>query len=548
MRKHTASARSRIVGWMMLLVGAAIAAPTVAITVLWQAQMDARVDEQLLHEVDNLRAFAGKGRGESGQPYTDGAALLTDFMSNNLPNREETYFSIVDGRADRRSGVDPPIKLDENPDVVRKLAMLGSTKTQTGWLDTSEGRVRYGVVPVRVAGDTRDVRLVLIEFRDRQLAEVRWVAKMLLATGLGALVFAGMTSWLVAGRVLAPIRLVRQTAARISESDLTQRLDVRGHDDVAALAHTFNRMLDRLEQAFTAQRRFLDEVGHELRTPITVIRGHLELMDGVPAGGARGVGPSGWDGSQVPVLDSWQPWPEGIGELGEQDRAATRALVLDELDRMSRIVDDLLTLAKAERPDFLSIGETNLTDLIVDVVAKARALGNRHWRVAAVAEATVLVDGQRLTQGLIQLAANAVRHTLDGDLIEMGSTVRDERILLWVRDTGPGVGPMDKERIFNRFAQANLVGTAKKTGSGQAGTGIGLGLAIVREIAEAHGGTAWVEDAQTGGARFVLDLPAYYPWEEGQHASDSHSGGRSGNRLFRGKGLKGIWVRYLSGG
>ncbi|MGX2994546.1 sensor histidine kinase [Streptomyces sp. JNUCC 64] len=535
---------------MMLLVGAAIAAPTVGLIVVWQAQLDAKLDEQLQREVANLRHFA-KHTDNNGQRWTDGSVLLTRFMTTNLPNREETFFSIVDGRADRRSSVTPPLRLDNRPEVVRQLAALDNSKTQTGWLDTEKGRVRYGVVPVRVKGDPQDVRLVLIEFRDRQLVEQRRLAKMLLATGLGALVFAGLASWVVAGRVLAPVRLVRQTAARISESDLTQRLTVTGHDDVAALAHTFNRMLDRLEQAFTAQRRFLDEVGHELRTPITVVRGHLELMDGVTAtgGGVRGGTPGGpaWEG-QVPVLDAWSPWNGGPRELGPEERAATRALVLDELDRMSRIVDDLLTLAKAERPDFLSIGETNLTDLIVDVVAKARALGNRHWRVAAVSEETVLVDGQRLTQALIQLASNAVRHTLDGDLIEMGSTIRDDRVLLWVRDTGPGVGPMDKERIFNRFAQANLIGAAGKSGSGRAGTGIGLGLAIVREIAEGHGGTAWVEDAQTGGARFVLDLPAYYPWEEGHHAPDSHSGGRGGNRLFRGKRLKGIWIRHLRGG
>ncbi|MGW4029163.1 ATP-binding protein [Streptomyces sp. NPDC004838] len=486
---------------MLLLVGAALAVPIVGITVVWQAQLDDQVDEQLKREVAKLRTFALSARQANGQPFTDGASLVTEFMTVNLPNREETFFSIVDGRADRRSSAQAPVRLDKIPEVVATLASVNAgLDTTVGWLDSSVGKVRYGVVPVKVDGDTRDVRMVVLEFRDRQLREERQVAKMLLATGFGALVCAGLASWLVAGRILAPVRLVRQTAARIGESDLTQRLDVRGDDDVAALAHTFNHMLDRLERAFTTQRRFLDEVGHELRTPITVVRGHLELME---------------DGS-----GDW---------AGEWD--TTRALVVDELDRMSRIVDDLLLLARAERPDFLTVGETNLTDLIVDVVAKARALGNRHWRVAAVSEATVLVDGQRLTQGLIQLAANAVRHTLDGDLIEMGSAVREGRVLLWVRDTGPGVGPVDRERIFGRFVQAGRV-----TSPTQAGTGIGLGLAIVREIAQAHGGTAWVEDAETGGARFVLDLPAHFPWQRGHHATDSDSGGRGRNRLLRRKG------------
>lgn len=307
--------------------------------------------------------------------------------------------------------------------------------------------------------------------------------------------------------MLAPIRLVRQTAERIGESDLTERLEVAGTDDVAALAHTFNSMLDRLESAFTTQRRFLDEVAHELRTPITVIRGTLELV-----------------------------------EDGADDPAATRALVVDELDRMTRIVEDLLLLAKAERPDFLAFGETNLTDLVVDVVAKARALGNRHWRVAQVSEATLFIDGQRLTQALMQLVANAVRHTRAGDLIEVGSQLREGRLLLWVRDAGPGVGPQDRERIFERFAQAGRVVSADGSSPG-----IGLGLAIVLEIAQAHGGTAWVEDAEGGGARFVIALPAHTSWQKGHHEPGTHSGGRGQDRRLRATGPAKRWFRHHRG-
>lgn len=495
MRRRTPSARSRIVGWMLLLVGAALAAPTFGITVIWQAQLDRQVDEQLRREADKLRRFAKTAREPgTGRPFPDAASLLTAFMTVNLPSRDEMFFSIVDGRADRRSPNEVPVRVDRDEAVVARLADVRGT--EIGWLDSPAGKVRYGVIPVRVTGDRHDVRLVVLEFRDRQQREERRVGKILLVTGGGALVCAGLAGWLVAGRVLAPIRLVRQTAERISESDLTRRLAVTGTDDVAALAHTFNHMLDRLESAFTTQRRFLDEVAHELRTPITVVRGHLELMD-----------------------------------EEEEARDATRALVVDELDRMSRIVEDLLLLAKAERPDFLTFGETNLTDLVVDVVAKARALGDRHWRVAAVSEATVLVDGQRLTQGLIQLAANAVRHTRDGDLVEMGSAVREGRVLLWVRDSGPGVGPEDRERIFGRFAQAGRAASPDP-----AGTGIGLGLAIVREIAQAHGGTAWVEDAEGGGARFVIDLPAHFPWQRGHHEPHPHSGGRDQDRRLRREG------------
>ena len=145
---------------------------------------------------------------------------------------------------------------------------------------------------------------MVLEFREAERREVGNAVEVLTVVGFGALAVAGLASWLVAGKVLAPIRLVRQTAERIGECDLARRISVGGNDDVAHLASTFNRMLDRLEAAFGAQRRFLDDAGHELRTPITVIRGHLELMVDDPV-----------------------------------DRRETLALVTDELDRMGRIVE-----------------------------------------------------------------------------------------------------------------------------------------------------------------------------------------------------------------
>jgi signal transduction histidine kinase len=492
------------VAWIVLLVGSALAVPVYGITVVWERQLDDVVDDELRREADKLRQFAKTSRDPvTGQPFPDAASLLTAFMTVNQPSQDETFFSIVDGRADRRSSHQPPARLDRDAAVVARLARPPGT--EMGLLRSPAGRVRYGVIPVRVAGDSRDVRLVVLEFQDRQLREERRVRTLLLTSGAGALVAAALAGWVVAGRILAPIRLVRQTAEQIGESDLTRRLKVPGKDDVAALAHTFNHMLDRLENAFTTQRRFLDDVAHELRTPITVIRGHLELMDD-----------------------------------REEEREATRALVVDELDRMSRIVRDLLLLAKAERPDFLTVGETNLTDLVVDVVAKARALGDRHWKVAAVSEATVLVDGQRLTQALIQLAANAVRHTKDGDPVELGSRTADGRVLLWVGDSGPGVRPEDRERIFERFARADRVVSPDASCPG-----IGLGLAIVREIATAHGGTTRVEDAQGGGARFVMDLPAHFPARRGHDEPDTHSGGRGPGRRVRGTGPAQPWLRHL---
>jgi signal transduction histidine kinase len=458
------TARARIVGWMLAVAALALAVSVFATWTILLARLDGRMHDEFINEVEKLRRYAATAFNPStGQPINDVDELLTGYLAYNPPDRWETFFSIVDGKADSRTAIPPPARLDTEDALVTSMSKAARPRMDA--YESTAGTVWYAAIPVSVAGDPRPGHFVVAIFYDRHRDDIVDAVRVVALTSLAALALAGTAGWFVAGRVLAPIRLVRQTAAQISDSsDLTRRLDVPGEDDVAALAATFDHMLDRLEQAFAVQRHFVDDAGHELRTPITVIRGHLELMSDDPA-----------------------------------DRAETLALVTDELDRMNRMVDDLLTLAKAEQPGFLDIEEVELADLTVSVVAKARALGERRWRVDEVAEARMPADRQRLTQALMQLAANAVRHTQEGDLIAVGSAVRDRSVELWVRDSGPGVPLADRERIFRRFMRG-----AGRTG---AHDGAGLGLAIVTTIAEAHGGTVTVVDAPGGGACFVMTMP-----------------------------------------
>jgi signal transduction histidine kinase len=299
----------------------------------------------------------------------------------------------------------------------------------------------------------------------REHDRVDEVFRILLAISGVALLMTTGIGWVVAGRILKPVRLVRTAAAQLTEQDLTRRIPVRGHDDIAALAETFNAMLDRLERAFAAQREFVDDAGHELRTPITIVRGHLELMGDDPA-----------------------------------EREETVRLVTDELDRMSRIVEDLLLLAKAERPDFVTPEPVQLAELTADVFVKARTLGDRHWELAEVADGEAQLDPQRITQAMVQLAQNAVQHTAPGQSIRIGSRVTGVSIELYVADSGPGVQPQDAEVIFERFRR----GTSRR---GTRGSGAGLGLSIVRAIAEGHrGGRVGLRQTPGGGATFVIVL------------------------------------------
>jgi signal transduction histidine kinase len=284
------------------------------------------------------------------------------------------------------------------------------------------------------------------------------------------LLIASALAWVIAGRVLAPLRTLRTTAQAITETDLTRRLDVHGDDEIAELGRTFNAMLDRLEAAFASQRALVSDAGHELRTPITIVRGHLELLGDDPA-----------------------------------EREETISLVTDELDRMARFVDDLLLLAKAEQTDFLRPGPLDLDVLTDELYAKAKALADRDWRLAGSGTGRLVADRQRLTQAVVQLAQNAVQHTEPGDRIALGSAIHDGAARLWVADSGPGVPDHEQAAIFDRFHR----GSDRRRSDGA-----GLGLAIVRAIAEAHGGRVELDSRAGHGATFTLIVPTEPPEED----------------------------------
>jgi signal transduction histidine kinase len=326
--------------------------------------------------------------------------------------------------------------------------------------------VEYLAVPLRFEERTRGV-FVIAEFVREERNEIESAIRVEAAVSGVVLLGVTIVAWFVAGRLLRPVRALTATAEAISDSDLSRRIPVAGPDEIARLARRFNEMLDRLEHAFTAQRTFLDDAGHELRTPITIVRGHLEVMGDTP-----------------------------------EERRETMAVVTDELDRMARMVDDLLLLAKAAQPDFLHIEPVELADLTTELLVKARALGPRQWQLERCAEGIVDVDPQRVTQAVLNLARNALEHTAPGGTVHIGSAWTADGVRLWVRDRGPGIARADHARIFDRFA---------RSAAGRRAEGAGLGLAIVRSIAVAHGGDVSVDSAPGEGATFTIHLPAGSP-------------------------------------
>jgi signal transduction histidine kinase len=207
----------------------------------------------------------------------------------------------------------------------------------------------------------------------------------------------------------------------------------------------------------------VDDAGHELRTPITVIRGQLELL------------------SDDPV-----------------ERKETIDLVTDELDRMSRIVEDLLVLARSEQPDFIETHPIDLAEFLEELSVKASALSGREITVIASTPGVFEGDRQRLTQAVMNLTRNAFEHGPPGVEVGIGGMIDGAATCIWVRDNGPGIPPDVQERLFERFYRGR---------QGRRSTqGAGLGLAIVRAIAEGHGGTVELESG-SAGTTFMIVLP-----------------------------------------
>src|ERR687891_1497466 len=468
-RRFFSSARARILASYLILLLFSTAVGTIVLREVLLARAGERVDDALVQETREFSRLAEDGRNpQTGEPFgTDVAAIFDVFLDRNVPAEAEAFFTFVDG-----------VRHDESyaPSVEeRRLRpiddLAGTTTTRRGELELEdETRFRYVAVPVEDPQGRRllGVFAVVIDLSD-ELDEVNEALQIAVGVNVGVLILASMLAWVIAGRVLQPLRLLRDTSRSISESDLTQRLPVEGDDELADLARTFNEMLDRLEEAFGSQKAFISDAGHELRTPITIIRGHLDVMGDDP-----------------------------------EERRETLELVGDELDRMSRLVNDLLLLAKATRPDFLQPETVDLDELTRELFAKASALAQRDWRLSSVGTGRIVADRQRITQALMNLSQNAVTHTLNGDAVELGSELRNGRVRFWVKDTGPGVPQHEQARIFERFVRLDRA---------PAGEGAGLGLAITRAVAEAHGGRVEVDSRPGGGARFTVIIPTEPPQE-----------------------------------
>ncbi|GAA4430361.1 HAMP domain-containing sensor histidine kinase [Georgenia halophila] len=470
-------ARWRIAGWIVLTTGFTLLVLILVMRSLLINDVETAANVAIEQEADEFRTFAREGVDpRTGEPFESVAELLELYLSRQHPDQGEVLIGVGgdeilvsdNSRLTTESGEEYHLASD-----TATLDRILDSPDSGGVLTGEQGQLRWGKITINTQGEPGV--FVVAEFVENSMEANDRIIRMTVLVALGGLLLTAGISYLVAGRILAPVRSIGRAAAEISESDLSVRVPVRTRDDLGELAQSFNNMLDRIEDAHTAQRRFVDDASHELRTPITVIRGHLELLGEDPG-----------------------------------ERAATLAVVDRELGRMSRIVTDLLMLAKAERPDFVVREETDLAKMMLDVESTLQALDDRPWLLMEVAEGRAAVDAQRLTQVMVQYATNAVQYSPPGTPVRFGSTVVPDDdagaggpvgglLRLWMSDAGRGIDEKDMPRVFDRFNRAGA-GSAHEPG-------VGLGLSIVRAIADAHGGRAWVESAVGEGSTFGIDVP-----------------------------------------
>jgi two-component system, OmpR family, sensor kinase len=468
--KIFSTARARILASYLILLIFSTVVGTIVLREVLVARAGERVDDALVQETAEFRELAEEGRNPlTAEPFGDNIrAIFNVFLQRNVPGEDEAFYAYADGRL-YASRFAPSLEEVRIPEIE---ALAKTPVTQRGEVELNDGddRFRYIAVPVEdTQGRPRGVFVVVFELSG-ELEEVSGALQIAAGVNIGVLLLASLLAWVIAGRVLTPLRLLRDTARSITETDLTQRIQVEGEDELADLARTFNEMLDRLESAFSSQKAFISDAGHELRTPITIIRGHLDVMN----------------------------------DSDPEERRETLELVQDELDRMSRLVNDLLLLAKANRPDFLLPETVDVDDLTHELFAKASALAQRDWQLGSVGAGRIVADRQRLTQAMMNLSQNAVSHTHEGDHVELGSELRNGSVRFWVSDSGPGVPRHEQARIFERFVRVDA-----EPGS----DGAGLGLSITRAVAEAHGGRVDLDSSPGEGARFTVIIPTEPPQE-----------------------------------
>ena len=446
----------------------------IGLQLLLMAHVDTDVDETLRGRAREVVRIAQVSGGLTGVRPEVG--MLIELPVDELRERE-VYLQVLDPHG--RPVVASVNLRGQSLPVTEGARRVIETREESIETLSVAGRFRLRVLSVPILRGDQLVG-VLQSAQSMQLADSTTERSRNLLIGGAAFVFviASLSALYLTRTAVNPVAEITRTAEAIyRQGDLSRRINIgAGKDDLSALGRTFNRMLDHIEDSVEAQRRFVGDASHELKTPLTVIRGNAELL---------GRDPSAVD-------------------------ATASAAITREADRMQRIVNDLLAVAELDAPGELKFEPVNLRALVMRVltdlgpVAADRSLG------LVGADATwVFADADKLERAVRNLVQNAITATPDDGVVQVTLTVRDRTVALTVSDNGPGIPAQHLPHVFDRFYRADPARS-------RAGGGTGLGLTIVRSVAETHGGSVQARRAELGGAEFEVRLPAGHPPAPGE--------------------------------
>lgn len=452
-----------ILALIVALSGAAVFFPTAA-------TLEAQLNNRLRSQAQIL------GNASNGQ-FTQGnlQKLLEANPELKLGEREFLIFANWDNSIAQLQG---PVSAETAQSLVDNLGGRRVDTQENYHLPSSHGDlVEYRVYSVPVLDNLRKVGTLILGLPREDSPTLRNLAMNFIIIMPGILLVAALGGYWIASRAMRPVRAITQTARAISESDLSRRLNLRGHDEIAELAATFDQMLVRLEQAFRRQQQFTSDASHELRTPLTII--NLE----------------------VDRVLTHRRTPE--------EYEHTLSIVQAENEYMTHLVNDLLTLARADAGKVgLKRDLLDLSDITLEAVERLLPLAQRKQLelvIGALPELPIVGDRLYLLQMLTNVIENAIKYTH-----QVGHCVRVEagrdQAQGWVRviDDGPGIASEYLAHLFDRFYRVDRVRTHDQP---EAQGGSGLGLSIAQWIAHSHGGQITVQSQIGSGSTFKISLP-----------------------------------------
>jgi signal transduction histidine kinase len=458
------SVRSRVLLGCILLMSFSGLVSTIFIRQLLYVHLEERIEKDLQRVLGEFTKHTLPKNLEIGHSGSKSpAALFESFVEREVIG-EKYYLLIVNGRIYQTSNRRLTNNFRLDPARLDRLSKLTTSESEE--IEIGPGSIIYcQAIALDLPTGQKGVFVALFDATG-ECEEITQAMTIIIGVTFGVLVISSIAALIDTKRILQPLQRLTNTARLISHTDLTERIPVSGRNEIAELTITFNEMLDRLQTTFNNQKEFFNHAGHELRTPLTIIRVNLEMM--------------------------------GKDPLEQQQ---TIALVTDELDRMSRYVNDMILLAKSEQPDFLILETVNLSDLTEEIYKKATALGERNWKLDNVGQGRIVCDRHRLTQVIMNLAQNATQQTTAGDRIVIGSVMKNGTARFWVRDYGAGIDPRVHEIIFDRFIRCP---DARRRFEG---------MAIVKSIIEAHGGRIKLASEMNRGSKFTVFIPIDPPQE-----------------------------------